>query len=194
MDSQTSRKIIVAGVMAAVVGIGTVTFALRSPPVTPVAQIPQPTTPVTRIPAAALREAEIPAAPPPVAQSPDIPAAVAQLPDTPAPVAHHDGVGNSSTDAATPSTVERKAARKQHLAKADTSAVTNGTVAPTGPAAVAAEKPTTETVTNSLDRVMSADELTMPSAVSGSAADEQKAGTSTEFADSDSQSEVPQPH
>jgi hypothetical protein len=60
MSSQTSRKIIVASVMAAVVGIGVVTFALRSHPVASVAQIPHPPTPVTEVPAATLRAADTP--------------------------------------------------------------------------------------------------------------------------------------
>jgi type IV secretory pathway VirB10-like protein len=188
MSSQTSRKIIVASAMAAVVGIGVVTFALRSHPVTSVARPPHPTTPVTQIPAANLRAAEIPAVPPPVAQIPDLPAAVAQVPDAPAAVAHHDRAGTSSTDTATPSAAERKVARKQHLAKADTSAVaTNGTAARNGSAADTTEKPATETVANSVDRVKSADELTTTPASSGSPADDQKVGTSTEFADTDSQ-------
>jgi type IV secretory pathway VirB10-like protein len=182
MSSQTSRKIIVAGVMAAVVGIGVVTFALRSHRVISVAQAAHPPTPVTQIPAAALREAEIPPAPPPpVAQTPDVPAAVTQPPDAPAAVAHHDSAGTSSTDTATPAAVERKVPRKQHLAKADTSAVaTDGTVARTGSAAN-----TTETVTNSVDHAKSADELTTTPAIN-SPAEDQKAGTSTEFVDSDS--------
>lgn len=52
MNSQTSRKIIVASVMAAVVAIGVVTFALRSHPVASVAQTPHPPTPVAQNPAA----------------------------------------------------------------------------------------------------------------------------------------------
>src|SRR6202035_417198 len=60
MDSQTSRKIIVASVMAAVVVIGVVTFALRSHPVVSVAQTPHPVSSVTETPAATLRAAEIP--------------------------------------------------------------------------------------------------------------------------------------
>jgi hypothetical protein len=183
MSSQTSRKIIVASVMAVVVGIGVVIFALRSHPVMSVAQAAHPPTPVTQIPAAALREAETPAVPPPVAQIPDVPAAVTQLPDAPAAVAHHDSAGTSSTDTARPSAGERKLPRKQHLAKADTSAVgTNGgTVAHTGSAAN-----TTETVTNIAEHAKSADELTTTPATSSPPAEDQKVGTSTEFVDSDS--------
>jgi hypothetical protein len=187
MSSQTSRKIIVASVMAAVVGIGVVTFALRSHPVTSVAQTPHPPTSVTQTPAAALRAAEIPAAPPPIAQIPDTPAAVAEIPGAPAAVAHHDSVGTNSTDTATPPPVGHKVARKQHLAKADTSAVvTDRTVTRTGPAADTSEKPAAETVAKSVDPVKSANELT-PTTVGSSPADDQKAGKSTEFSASDSE-------
>jgi hypothetical protein len=96
-------------------------------------------------------------------------------------------VGTNSTDTATPSTVHRKLARKQHLAKADTSAVaTDGTVTRTAPTADTSEKSAAETVANSVDRVKSADELTTTPA-SSSPTDDQKAGTSTEFAASESQ-------
>jgi hypothetical protein len=188
MSSQTSRKIIVASVMAAVVGIGVVTFALRSHPVTSVAQTPQPSTPVTETPAAALRAAEIPpAAPPPVAQIPDAPAAVAEIPSAPAAVAHHDSVGTNSTDTATPPAVGHKVARKQHLAKADTSAVaTDSTVTRTAPTADTSEKPAAEPVANSVDPVKSADESATTTA-GNSPVDDQKAGKSTEFAASDSE-------
>ena len=186
MNSQTSRKIIVASVMAAVVGIGVVTFALRSHPVASVARTPDPPTPVTQTPAADLRAAEISAAPPPIAQIPDALAPVAQIPDTPAAVAQHDSVGTNSADAATASVVELKLARK-HLAKADTSTgATDGTVTRTKPTADSGGKSAAETVANSVDRVKSADELTT-TPTSSSPTDDRKPGTSTEFADSDSQ-------
>ena len=186
MNSQTSRKIIVASVMAVVVGIGVVTFALRSHPVASVAQTPDPPTPVTQTPAADLRAAAIPAAPPPIAEIPDALAPIAQVPDALGPVAHHDSVGTNSV-AATESAVEPKLAPKQHLAKANTSAAaTVGTVTRTRPTADTSEKPAAETVASTVDRVKSADELTPPPA-SSSPADDQKSGTSTEFAASDSQ-------
>jgi len=69
MNSQTSRKIIVASGMAVVVGIAVVIFALRSHPVTPVAQTFYPPAPIAQIPAAApAAAAETPAAPAAVAQ------------------------------------------------------------------------------------------------------------------------------
>jgi len=189
MNSQISRNIIVASGMAAVVGIGVVTFALRSHPVASVAQTPHPPTPVAQVPAAApAAAAQVPAAPPEVAQIPAAPPAVAQIPDAPAPVAHNDGVRTKSADPATPSAVESKLARNRHLANAGTSAVaTNGTVTRTGSAADTSEKPAAETAANSVDRVKSGDELTTPQATSSSPADDQKVGASTEFAASDSQ-------
>jgi hypothetical protein len=194
MNSQTSRKIIVASVMAAVVGIGLLTFALRSHPVASVARTADPPTPVTQTPAADLRAAEISAAPAPIDQIPDalaaVPqnalAAVPQIPDTPAAVAYHDSVGTNSTDAATLSVVELKLARK-HLAKADTSTgATDSTITRTRPTVDTSEKSAAEPVAPSVDRVKSADELTTTPA-STPPTDDQKAGTSTEFAASDSQ-------
>jgi hypothetical protein len=187
MNSQDSRKIIVAGGMAVVVGIGVAIFALRSDPVAVVAKTPEPLAPVAQTPAAARATDEIPADPPAVAQIPDAPAAVAPIPAAPAAVARNDSVGTKGTDTATPPAVEHKVVRKQHLAKADTSAVpSDGTVARTRPTAGTSEPPAAETVANSVDRVKSADELTTTPAGS-SPADDQKAGTSTEFAPSDSQ-------
>ena len=78
MESQTSRKIIVASSMAAVLGIGVVTFALSSHHRTPVAQIPQSLPPAV---------ASTPDVSAPVAPTPVVPAAVAPMPDAPA-VAH----------------------------------------------------------------------------------------------------------
>jgi hypothetical protein len=187
MNSQASRKIIVASAMAAVVGIGVVIFALRSHPVAVVAQTPQPLAPVAQTPAAARATAEIPADSPAVAQIPEALAAVAPIPDAPAAIARHDSVGTKGTDTATAPAVEHKVVRKQRLAKADTSAVpTDGTVARTRSTADTSEQPAAETVGNSVDRVKSADELT-PTPASTTPTDDQKAGTSTEFAASDSE-------
>jgi hypothetical protein len=120
-----------------------------------------------------------------MAQNTDAHAAVAQIPDSLAAVAHHDR-GTNSADAATPSVVEPKLARK-HLAKADTSTgATDGTVTRTRPITDTSEKSAAETVANSVDRVKSGDELTTTPA-SSSPTDDRKAGTSTEFANSDSQ-------
>jgi hyperosmotically inducible protein len=165
MNSQTSRKIIVVTSMAAVVGIGVVIFALRSHPVTSVAQTPSPTSVAPSAADARAAAAEIPAAPAEVAQTPDASAAVAPTPDAPAAVGHNDSVGTKSADTATPSAVEPKLARNRHLAEAVPSTV----------------------ATNGVDRVKSADELTWSPATSSSPADDQKVGTSTEFVASDSQ-------
>jgi hypothetical protein len=88
MESQTSRKIIVASSMAAVLGIGVVTLALSSHHRTPVAQIAQSPPPVVAptpdLSAAIAQGADAAAA---VAPTPVVPAAIAPIPDAPA-VAH----------------------------------------------------------------------------------------------------------
>jgi hyperosmotically inducible periplasmic protein len=178
MDSQKSRKIIVASGMAAAVGILAVIFALRTHHDTLVAQAPHPPTPI----------AEVPAASAAVAQTPDMPPAVAQAPDAPAAVAHNEIVGTKSADVAAPSAVEPKLARNRHLEKADTSAVaTTDTGTRTGSAAKTSEKPAAETAGNSADRVKAAEGSTTTPASGSSPADNQKVGTSPEFASSDSQ-------
>jgi len=130
MNSQTSHKIIVAGAMAAVIGIGAVTFALRSRPVAPVAEASHPPVRVTQIPASTPdTAAEIPAA----AALPGASSAALQIPGD---------------------TNERSAG---------------------------------QTITNGVGRVKSADELTTMPTTTSLAADDQKMGTSTELATSDSQ-------
>jgi len=166
MNSQSSRKIIVASGMAVVLAIGVVTFALRSHSVTSVAQAPHPFTPIAETPAA--------------------PAAVAQIPDAPATVAPSDSVGTESVHAADPSAVEPKLAHNRHLANASAGA-TNDTATRTGSAADTSEKPATETVAGSADSVKSADESTPQPPISSSAADDQKVAASTAFTASDSQ-------
>jgi hyperosmotically inducible protein len=175
MDSQTTRKIIVAGGMAAVVGIGVVIFALRAHAASSVAQ----TTPAVTLPVAQIPPATPEAAPPMPAAPPAV-----QIPDAPAVVAHSDSVSTKDADAPTAPAVEPKLARIRHLAKADT---TNGTVTRTGSAADTSEKPTAETVANSVDPVKSAAEVPPPPAISAPSADNQSAGMSTDFAAADSQ-------
>ena len=178
MNSQTSRKIIVASGMPVVLAIGVVTFALRSQSVTSVAQTAHPFTPI----------AETPAAPAATAENPTVPAAVAQIPDAPAAVAPSDSVGTESVHTADPSVVEPKLAHNRHLANANTNAgATNDTATRTGSAADTSEKPATETVAGSADSVKSADELTMQPPISSAAADAQKVAASTAFTASDSQ-------
>jgi hypothetical protein len=188
MNSQTSRKIIVASAMAAVVGIGVAAFSLRSHPIASAAQTPHPPAPATQSPTAdPTPAAQTAVASPAAAQIPDGPAAVAEAPEVPTRVAQNDGASTKRTDTTTPSAVESKHAHHQHLAMAGTSAVTtNGTVTGTAPTADTGEKPAAETVAND-GRVKSADELTPLPATSSSSVDDQKVGTSTEFAASDSQ-------
>jgi hypothetical protein len=188
MSTENSRKIIVASAMAVVVGVGVVTFALHSHPLTVVARTPAPSTPVTQIPATVLRAAEFPAATPPIAQIPDAFAAGTQLADAPAALAHHSSVDTGSDSTAAPSAVEHKSIRKQHLAKADTSTVaTDSSAARRLTTIDTIERPMPKAVADSADGPKSAVELTTTPVISTSPADDQKAGTSTEFAESASQ-------
>lgn len=174
MDSQNSRKIIVAGGMAAVV-VATI-FAVHAHRDTLAAQPPPPPTPFT----------EVPAAPATVAATPDAPAAIAQTPDAPVAVPPNENVGKTGADTATPSAVAPKLARERHLAKADRSAAaTTGNATRAGSTADSSEKPAA--IANSADRMKSPDEVTTPPAISSSPADDQKVGTSPELAASDSQ-------
>src|SRR5476649_805770 len=100
MNSELSRKIIVASGLAVVVGIIAVTFAMRSHHPTSVAQISPPLAAVV----------QTPDAPAPVAPTPDAPAAVAPIPDIPAAVAAKDDVGAKIGDAASSTAVEPKVA------------------------------------------------------------------------------------
>src|SRR5579862_9300586 len=106
MDSQNSRKIIVAGGMAVVLAIGVVAWALRSHSVTSVAQAPQPSPPVAQTPATARA----------IAQIPDAPAAVDQIPEVPSAIARADNAETTSADTSTPSALEPKRARGRHVA------------------------------------------------------------------------------
>jgi hyperosmotically inducible protein len=112
MDSQTFRKIIVASSMAAVIAIGVATWALRSHPVTSVAQAPQSPAPVAPTPAQARAIAQIPDS---------LPAAdeIAEVRVS----AQDDRADTKSADTSTPSAVEPRRVPSRHVAKADTSAV-----------------------------------------------------------------------
>jgi hyperosmotically inducible periplasmic protein len=173
MNSELSRKLIVAGGMAVVVGIIAVTFALRSQHPTSVAQIAQP-------PAAV---AQIPDVPAPVASTADAPAAVAPIADAPVAVAPKDNVGAKIGDTASSAAVEPKVAGNRQPAKARISAD------PTDRTATIVDsrkKSAGGSLAKSGDRVKSFDELTMPSAASHTASDAQEAATSNEPAGSDS--------
>jgi hyperosmotically inducible protein len=192
MKSQTSSKIIAAGGIAAVIGIGVVIFAMRSDPVTPVAETPPPPAAVAQTPATAPdASAQIPAAPVPAAPTPaapTAPAVVAQIPVAPAAVAHKDSVGAKKADTATPPAVEPKIARNKHPAKEATDAVvSNATVTPTAPATDTREKSAAETVAINVEPLKGADEVTTTPANSSSPTADQKVATSTESAAADSQ-------
>jgi len=178
MNSQTSRNIIVASGMAAVVGVGLVIFVLRSHSASSVAQTAPPVTPpVAQIPAAAPDPAV------PVPAAPATPAA--PIPEAAPPVlAHSDSVVTKSADAATAAPVEPKPAHKRHVVKADT---TNDAVTHTGSAADTSDKPAVETVASTVDPVKSADASTPPPATSGPSADSQTVRTGTELVAADSQ-------
>jgi hypothetical protein len=168
MDSQSTRKIIVAGGMAAVVGISVVAFALTSHHSPSAAQLspaqdslaPTPTGPAAVVPTpdAPAAVAQTPAAPA-VAQVPVAPAAVAPIPDAPA-------------------VAQPKAARPRHLAKAPTSAETTTRVVPLAEPTV--EKSAGETPAQSVESVKSADEVTTPSVPSGTTTGAQEGSASTE--------------
>jgi outer membrane biosynthesis protein TonB len=169
MDSQTTRKIIVASGMAAVVGISVVAFALSSHHSTSAAQVSPAQDSLVSTPAAPAAVVPAPAAPDAVAQTPAAPA-VAQVPAAPAAVA-------PIPDA--PAVAQPKAARNRHLAKASTSADTTTRVVT--PAEPTVEKPAGETPpAQSVDSVKSADEVTTPSAPSGTTTGAQEGSASTE--------------
>jgi hyperosmotically inducible periplasmic protein len=176
MNSEVSRKIIVACGMAVVVGIVAVTFTLRSHHPTSVAQISQP-------PAAV---AQIPDVPAPVAPAPAASAVVAPIPDAAVAVAvaPKDNVGAKIGDTDSSAIVEPKVAGNGHPAKARISAdSTDRTIAPT---VHTPKKSPGETLAKNVHGVKSIDELTMPSAPSRTASDAQEGATSNEPASSDS--------
>jgi hyperosmotically inducible protein len=193
MKSELSHKIIVASGLAAIVGIGVVTFALRAHPSTSVAQLshtPASVDQFSEAPAPALA-AQVSEAPAPAlaAQIPDAPApaSAAQVSGAPASVAHSDSVGAANRDTAAPAAVEPKIAADRHLAKARISVATsNRSAARTGSAVNSSEKPAAETLAASVDGVKSVDQPTMPSAASRMATDSPEGVTSTWPAASDS--------
>jgi hypothetical protein len=168
MDSQTSRKIIVAGGMAAVLVIGAVTFALlpHHPSSAPqISQAPATVAPTSNVPAAV---ASTPDAPPAVASTPEAPAAIAQIPDASAAVARKDSVVSKISHTATLAPVELKVASNRHLAKAPTGADTSdGIATPAEPTVDSSEKSAGETPATGVDGVKNVDEVTMPSTASG---------------------------
>ena len=170
MDSQTTRKIIVATGMAVVVGVSVVTFALTSHHPTSAAQISQSADSLAPTPAAPAAVAQTPDVPAAVVPAPAAPPAVAQVPAAPAAVAPiPDG----------PAVAQPKAARNRHLAKAPTShADTTDRVVPLAEPTV--EKSAGETPAQSVESLKSADEVTTPSSPSGTTTGAQEGTASTE--------------
>ena len=176
MNSELSRKIIVASGMAVVVGIIAVTFALRSHHPAPVAQISQP-------PAAL---AQVPDAPAPVAPTPEVAAAVAPTPDASAAIAPNDNVDAKIVDTASSAAVEPKVIGNRHQAKARMSAdSTDHAVAP-GSTVDSSNKSADETLAKSVAGATNVVELTIPPTASTPATDAQEGATSNEPSGSDS--------
>ena len=150
MNSELSRKIIVASGMAVVVGIIAVTLALRSHHPASVAQTSEPPPAL----------AQVPDVPTPVAPTSDVPAAVAPIPDASAATAPNDSVDAKIAETAV--AVEPKVTGNRHQAKARMSAdTTDGTVAPESTVDSRA-KPADETLAKSVAGVTNVVELTIP--------------------------------
>lgn len=96
MNSENSRKIIVAGGMAVVVGA--VIFAVHAHHDTLAAQAPAPPpTPFTEVPATPAAVAQTPGAPATDAQTPNAPGgAIAQPPDVPAALPPNESAGTKA--------------------------------------------------------------------------------------------------
>lgn len=186
MDSQSSRKIIVAGGLAAVVGISVVAFALSShhpPSAAPISQSPATVAPTPDVTAAV---APTPGAPAAVAQLPAPAAAVAPVPDAPA-VAHKDSVDSKIDHTANRAAVEPKVAGNRRLAKAPTSAdTTDRVVTPAEPTIDSSEKPAGDTLAKSVDGMKGVDEVTLPPAASGTSPQEGAGSTAPAPADAGS--------
>ena len=177
MKSAKSRKIVVAIVMAAAVGIAVTTTALRSHPVTSVAQIPV----AVSAPVAPIQDA-IGA----VTQIPDAPASIAQIPIGPAAVADKEDAGIKSVDTSDQYAAERKRVGNRNLVKTNSSAVLpTDTLAVTGAAAEPRERPATAAL-QSVDQAKSAD-VPVPPASATSPVENQNMGTVAEVAAADSQ-------
>ena len=174
MNSELSRKIIVASGMAVVVGIIAVTVALRSHHPASVAQTSEPP------PAFA----QVPDVPTPVAPTSDVPAAVAPIPDASAATAPNDSVDAKIAETAV--AVEPKVIGNRHQAKARLSAdTTDRTVAPESTVDLRG-KPADETLAKNVAGVTNVVELTIPPTDGTTATDAQEGATGNEPAGSDS--------
>jgi len=170
MNSQKSRKFVVAIAMAAAVGVAVVTFALRSHGVAPIAQSVAPPAPLSL-------NSSAPAA---VAQIPDAPAAIVQTPEASAAVSDVEVVATRKAGTATSPAAEPKRARTRNLPKADVGAVaTDDTVARAAPEAAAGASPAIAAVATNVDPVKSVADLAATSATLTSPTDDQRTGTST---------------
>ena len=169
MNPKTSHKIVAAGGMAAIIGVGIVMFTMRSHP------------------AAALADTTVP--PPPVAQAADaVPgamgatgsaaAAPASPPDVPAALARDD----SSVPAAavTVTYADPKPVHGRSLSR-------SGTVATSAPAAGAGVDTAPETVANRVERLRSTDVEATRLTTGAPSVDDPAAGTGVAPAASDSQ-------
>jgi hypothetical protein len=194
-QSPSSRKIIIAIAMAVVVGIGTITFALRSHRPTAVAQTPDTASPVAQAPAIPGAAPQTPDAASPVAQTPAVAGAVPQTPDVPTSAAQRDRLRSTADNTAVPAAIEPKSAAvepkpaaiepksagNQRIAKAHTGVVTtHRTVSRPGSAVDASEKTAAATVASSVDGGKSVDAPTTPSAPSDMAPNAPEAAISTE--------------
>src|ERR1700722_19743539 len=178
MNSELSRKIIVASGMAVVVGIIAVTVSLRSHHPASVAQ--------TAGPPAAL--AQVPDAPVPVAPTTDVPAAVAPIPDASAAIASNDKVDAKIDETASSATVEPEVSGNRHHAKVHLSANTADRTVASASNVDLREKSADETLANNVTGATNVVELTIPpSTASTTATDAQDGATSNEPAGSEIQ-------
>jgi hypothetical protein len=189
-QSPSSRKIIIAIAMVVVVGIGTITFALRSHSPTAVAQTPDASAlPVAQAPAVPAAVAQTPGAAPAVAQTPAVAGALPQSPEVSVSAAQKDRLASIADNTAAvpaagntkPAAIEPKSAGDQRVAKAHTGVVTtHRTVSRPGPAVDSSEKPAAATGVSSADSGKSVDAPTTPPAPSDMAASVPQVAISTE--------------
>jgi hyperosmotically inducible protein len=178
MRIETTRRIVVAGCMAVVVGIGVVTFAMSSHPAGSTSQATAASGPIAQVPLAA----------PDVAQIPTSPVADAPVPSSDAAAVDHENVGTKSTSIAAPSTAEPKQAPSGRMAMAGRSAVASGGAAPPAVSrADTVEDRVPETIANRGAPLASSDVSTIPLAIGSSAADDQPMSTAPDLGTSDSQ-------
>jgi hyperosmotically inducible protein len=174
-QSSSSRKIVVAIAMTVVVGIGILTFALRSHRPSAVAQIPAVPASVSQAPDAAS----------PVAQTPEVPGVVPQTPDVPVSAAQRDRLAYTEGNSAVPAAVKPRSAADRPVAKVHTGAGTADTsVARTGSAVDSSGQPAAAPVAGSMDGGTGVDVPT-PASAPQVAMSAEPAASSSESATSD---------